>query len=434
MKQMSPFQIGIIAIAILLAVIGMYFFTTFKGFGTPEVPVGSVLIWGTMPQDAMDAGLMVLLETDDRFVDVAYAEKSAATFSQDLANAIASGQGPDMVIITQEQVVSESSKLAEIPYTVLPERTYRDSYLPFFDIFLTDTGTYGVPLVLDPLILYYNRAILSTHRVVNAPSTWEAVSALAPVVTQRDNRGTLSRSFIPLGEYANIRNARAILSLLIMQAGNSITVRSEGEVRARLGLDDESTFGTTAAESAVNFYAQFADPAKTVYSWNRAIPESRATFIAGDVALYPGFASELPFLEAANPNLDFDAASMPQPATASNRISYGVGYVFALPKASKNPSGALTTAFALGGVQASQVIASAVGMAPALRSLLVASPDDQFQSIVYNEALTARGWLSPAPYVTDVIFSAMMNNIISGRMDVEVALTTADQSLDAALR
>src|SRR5690606_35375097 len=101
----------------------------------------------------------------------------------------------------------------------------------------------------DPLILYYNRAILSSHRVVNAPSTWEAVSGLALTITQRDDRGTVGRSLIALGEYQNVRNARAILSLLLMQAGNSITVRSDLGIQSRLGLDDEATYGSTAAAS-----------------------------------------------------------------------------------------------------------------------------------------------------------------------------------------
>jgi ABC-type glycerol-3-phosphate transport system substrate-binding protein len=217
-----------------------------------------------------------------------------------------------------------------------------------------------------------------------------------------------------------------------LQAGTPITETTAQGVRA--SLQNEEVFGSTPAESAVNFYTQFADPAKSVYSWNRSLPNSRQGFISGDVAMYVGFASEFPYLISANPNIDIDMASIPQPATASTRTTYGVGYVFALPKQAPNPTGAFTVATALTEASAMDTAAQSYAMAPARSLLLSVTSENKYTPIYYSAALTARGWLSPSPATTDGIFAGMIGNIISGRLDVEQAINAAEQSFNASLR
>ncbi len=181
------------------------------------------------------------------------------------------------------------------------------------------------------------------------------------------------------------------------------------------------------------FYTQFSDPVKTVYTWNRSIPSDRQAFIGGTLAFYPGFASELPELKAANPNLDFDMVPMPQPQTSAQKATYGRAYAFAVPKASANSSGALAVALALANSSRALATAQALTMAPATRASLGAPSTDRYQPIYFPQALLAKGWLSPSPADTDRIFSTMISNITSGRMGVDAALTSANQAIDAAL-
>lgn len=430
MKDLRPFQIVLIAVFVIGALAGLYAFTTFSGFGGASQEIGKVTIWGTLPAEAVNAGINDLNASGDAYAEVSYVERSPATFSADLANAIASGRGPDLILISQEELMTEAPKLTVIPFESISQRTYIDSYLPIFEIFLTGEGTYGIPLVVDPLVLYYNRSILASAGIAAPPSTWEAVSGLAQTLTIRDDRGTITRSFIPIGEYGNVTNARATLSLLLMQAGSKITNASASGVKSTL-VSEAPVLGTTPAESAVSFYTQFADPAKNVYSWNRSLPQSRQAFISGDLVLYPGFASERPSLSEANPNLDFDVAPMPQPGTSSSRVGYGLAYALALPKQSMNPVGAVNVAYALSSQSPMLKIAEAYSAAPARRNLLLPNANDRYAAVFYPEALATRGWLSPAPYVTDAIFSAMIGNVIAGRADIAGAIQKADQALTA---
>jgi ABC-type glycerol-3-phosphate transport system substrate-binding protein len=433
MQTIRPFQVAVIAIAVVLALGGLYVFTTFKGFNNSGAQIGKVTIWGTLPADAVNAGIDLLSADNTQYAEVNYVERSAATFSSDLANAIASGEGPDAIIISQEELLSERNKLSILPYDALPQRTFISSYLPIYELFLTAEGSYGVPLVLDPLVLYYNRAILASRGVVTTPVNWEAISGLALALTIRDDRGTIAQSFIPFGEYQNVTNARAILSLLLLQSGATITEETQTGVRSTL-IAREGSGADSFADSAVSFYAQFADPAKTVYSWNRSLPESRQAFISGDVVAYPGYASEQSYLAVANPNLDFDMSRMPQPATSSTLKSYARAYVIAFPRSSANINGAMSAALGIASPDSMKAIAMEAKMAPARRDLLNAPSNDRFASVYYQDAVIATGWLSPAPYITDAIFSAMINDVITGRLDVSQAVQKADQALNAALR
>lgn len=435
MGEMRPFQIILLSVFAVIAMLGLLLFANFQGFGRNAAEVGTVTIWGTLPQSAFNPVLTELKDARQEYANVRYVERQASTFNTDLADAIASGSGPDLIIISQEQLVGEVTRLTLIPYSSISERTFRDSYLPIFERFLTSSGTYGIPFAVDPLMLFYNRTLLATAGAARPPATWEAVTGLSAAITRTTDAQTVTRSLIPLGTYQNVTNARAILSLLFFQSGNSISSGTlESGLASTLSARDNENYGSTPVESALNFYTEFANPAKTTYTWNRSLPESRQMFVTGDLALYPGFASEQAALANANPNLDFDMAPMPQPGTATVRTAYARAYVLALPKATRNSDGAYEVALALAGKGTNAAFARALGMAPASRADLTPSNASIFEPVFYPEALTAKGWLSPLPGQTDTVFAAMIDNVNSGRQSVKQALSTADQALNAALR
>jgi len=428
---MKPFQIILLAIFGFLALVGIFVFANFGGFGGSSAKIGTVTIWGTLPQSAMTNVIAAIQAGNQDYTGVTYVQKPADSFDTDLADAIASGTGPDLVVISQEQLVKEQDKLAVIPSSVISQRSYMDAYLPIDQLFLAQDGMYGIPFAVDPMVLYYNRSLLTQGGVATPPTTWEAVTGLAENLTKQQ-AGNITESIVPFGAYENVEDARGIVSLLLLQAGTNITGVTAGGVRSTLTTGDVIG-GTSPAAAALNFYAQFANPAKTVYTWNRALPSARQSFLAGNLLFYPGFASELPDLKAANPNLDFDMTAIPQPQTASAKATYARAYAFAVPKASKNSSGALTTALALANSSHASAVATALFMAPATRSSLTPASNDLYQPVIFPQALIAKGWLSPSPADTDRIFSTMIGNITSGRTTADQAIGSASQAIDAAL-
>jgi ABC-type glycerol-3-phosphate transport system substrate-binding protein len=441
LPNVRPFQLILMVVFAVLAVLGVVVFANYSG-GSSGPKIGAVTIWGTLPSDAMSKEIATIANTNKSYGKVSYVQKQPATFDTDLANAIASGSGPDLILITQEQLLTERSKITVIPFSSIPQRTFSDTYLPEFQLYLTSSGTYGIPFVLDPMVLYYNKTLLTQGGVAVPPASWEGVTGLASTLTQR-NGPAITLATIPFGVYDNTENARGIISLLFLQAGSPITGTSQGGgVRSSLEMTNQSsgsqrldtTNQTPAAESALAFFTQFADPARTVYSWNPSFPSARQAFIGGTLAFYPGFASDEPALSAANPNLAFDMVQIPQPQTAVLKTDYGLAYAFAIPKASANPIGAYLTAKTLSNMSYLGGIAADLSVAPSVRSLLVSSSTDQFSPVYYPEALIAQGWLSPAPNTTDTLFSSMISNITSGKFAVRAALQSTDQALTTAVQ
>ncbi|MDB5189409.1 MAG: hypothetical protein JWL82_366 [Parcubacteria group bacterium] len=430
--NMRPFQIVVIAVFVVLALGGLLLFATYKGVGGSK-PVGDVIIWGTLPEGAVSVAIDDLKQSHQEFGKVTYVERDAATFDASLVDALASGTGPDLIITDSERLFSEENKLNIIPFATLPERTFRDSYLPLFSVFQTTGGVYGIPLAVDPLVLYYNRTTLASANISQPPQTWEGVVGSAPRLTVKTNAGVIAKSAIPFGTYENIPHARAIISLILLQSGVGMNDTSSGSLRTSLTSGGD-TFNISPGESAISFYTQFADPAKVVYTWNRSKVDGRQSFLAGDSAFYVGFASEHALLTDANPNLDFDMALIPQPETSQVKTDYAIGYAFAFPKGAHNPAGAYRVAVALAAKDKAPLIVQKLSMAPAMRSLMAAPSGDLYAPIIYPLALISKSWLSPAPAVTDRIFAGMINDIVSGRSSVREALVTADESLTAALQ
>lgn len=429
-SSMKPFQIVLLGIFGALLLLGLVLFSRFGGFGGSNNAIGSVTVWGTLPQSSMETVLDVLRNSNQAYQGVQYVQKDERTFDNDLAQAISTGSGPDLVLISQEMLPTEQAKLSVIPFSVISERTFIDSYLPIDELFLASNGTYGIPFAVDPLVMYYNRTTLTQAGVAIPPSSWEGMTSLAEQLT-RASAGTVAESTLPFGSYDNVENARAIVSLLLLQAGNSITSVDSSGVHGALNTGGDAV--GSPAQSAISFYTQFADPVKTVYTWNAAIPSARQAFLAGTLAFYPGFASELPQLKAANPNLSFDMMAMPEPQNATQKVTYGKAYAFSIPASSKNAKGAEAVAIALSSASLAPTVTQALSMAPALRSALTPANNDPYSPIYFPQALIAQGWLSPSPATTDTIFSTMISNITSGSMSVGQALTTANQALDAAL-
>lgn len=432
MQNLRPFQIIIMAIFGVVALLGIALFASFQGFSSGVPQVGTVTIWGTLPGNEMSLALSEYRQAHQEYGKVSYTQRPQETFDQDLAEAIASGRGPDLIVISQEDLASAQSKLAMIPSNVISERDFRTAYLPIGELFLITGGTYGIPFVVDPLILYYDRPILASAGATQPPATWEAVSGLAGTINREGEGQVVSQSLIALGTYENIDNARAIISLLFMQAGYQITTRTTNGLESDLDALKGTNFGIRPTESAINFYTEFANPTKTVYSWNRSLPQSRDAFVAGDLALYLGFASERKAIAAANPNLDFDIAPVPSPGTSQARVTYGKVYAFAVPRTSANMEGAVRVAQSLSDAKSVGAFARKLGMAPASRAALTPAKDDLYEPVFYPEALIARGWLSPAPSDVDTIFATMVRNVASGRESVNNAVSTLSQSINAA--
>jgi len=417
------------------ALVGVFVFATHTGSNSKtSASIGAVVIWGTLPKAGVQSVLTAATQTNSLLKDVSYVQKDPNTLPVELASAIATGNPPDLVLSSQEELVSLTKLIEPIPLTTLSGPTFTTTFIEEGRLFTAPGGAgyYGVPFLVDPLVLFSNDAILSSNGVAKPPATWEALTGLVPNIAQLTPSKQITRGLIALGTYDNVHNARAILSSLFLQTGVPVSSYKNNSIFAN--LSDSTQGDATAGRAVLNFYTQFADPSKISYTWNASLLDSEQTFQNGDLALYLGFASEAQNLAAANPNLTFTVSPLPQRATAKFKSTYGLLYAFMIPRGAKNASGAFQAATLLTESSVQNDAAGTLDLAPATLTNLATVPANPTSAVAYAEALYAKGWLSPAAQDTDSIFSSMISGVISGRLLPDTALSSSENALTSLLQ
>jgi ABC-type glycerol-3-phosphate transport system substrate-binding protein len=431
--KMRPFQIVLFAIFGAFAVGGLIMFAAFRGFDRTEDPItNGVLVWGTLPGVAVQEAITSIATKDQRWARVQYVAQDPRTFSEDLVESIAEGRGPDLILLPNDLLARQQSKLSLLPYTNMPLRDYRDTFIEGAEIFLDQNGFYGFPIVVDPLVMYWNRTMVTSAQLATPPRTWEEmVRDTVPSITKRLDNNDIQTAALAFGEYTNVVNAKPVVLMLMVQAGSRLVERVNQIFSTRL---NEGRGGEALApgDAALRFYTQFSNPATITYSWNRGMRSDRDAFLAEDLALYFGFGSEYSYLRAGNSNLNFDIAEVPQGADTNNRKNYGIIYALTIPKTSKNPLGAYEVAATLSGREAGDLLARALGLAPARRDLIQARSGTPVGDVLYRAALIAQGWLDPNPGVSDTVFKDMIESITSGRAKSSESIEYASYQLQKA--
>jgi ABC-type glycerol-3-phosphate transport system substrate-binding protein len=427
---MSTFQIVVTALFVAFIIVGVGVFASLGGvFGGGGV--GQVVIWGTMDQERGSTFIDSMRSVDKSLQDVTYVEKDPTTYRDELLNAMASGTGPDLFLIPQEEMQAFADKILLISYRTVSQGSYVNSYVDAAGLLLTPQGALALPLYIDPLVMYWNRDIFASAGVAQAPKNWNDFITISPKITSLNTTQNFVRSTVALGEWQNVDNAKAILSTLFMQTGDQIISRAQnGALVSNFGRATDNS--TSPAESALRFYTEFANPSKTTYSWNRSLPRSSLAFSGGELAVYFGFASEYASLSQRNPNLRFSVALMPQ-LTSGVSITYGRVTALAIPRSARNAGGAATVAQKLTSQQASSLLVQISGLASVRRDVPIDTSANAASQVFGQSALISRGWIDPNTEATDAIFKTMIESVVSGRAQPIEAVSQASLEFNQLL-
>jgi multiple sugar transport system substrate-binding protein len=427
---MKNFQIIALGVFIMFAVGGIIFFAAFQGKG--DNAEAKITLWGLVPGNQMDS-LLGGLGLADGAIEVTYEQKLPESFDRELVEALAEGKGPDMVLLPHDMLLRHEAKIVPISTDTLSERTFRDTFIEEGDLYRTPGGALGLPFSIDPLVMYFNRDMLAGASIAAPPKYWDEFFDFIPAIVQRDDAGNLTRSAVALGEYANIDHAKAIISALMLQAGNPI-LRRDAEGTPQVSFTDSSSAAGSAAEATLRFYTEFANPLKPVYTWNRSESRSKDAFLAGDLALYFGFASELKELRTKNPNLNFDVAPVPQVRDSRTVATYGQMSGFSILKASPYRAESYKAVTMLVSAPAIDVWTKLSNLPPVRRDMLSKKPGDAYLNVFYSAALASRAWLDPDSAKTDAIFARMVEAVTSGRLRITEAVKRAGEETEQLLK
>lgn len=426
--SMTKFQMILIGVFVVFLIGGVIIFSAYKGSSQNAT---TVVVWGTIPQTSF---YNIVKETSlyqSKEYNIEYVEKTKENFDSDFIEALASGSGPDLFMLPGDKILKHQNKIMPIPYNVYTVRQFRDSFIEGTEIYLSPEGVLALPVFADPLVMYWNRSIFTDVKVTQPPKYWDEFYNLANLISKKDGALNISRSVVAFGEFANISHAKEIVLNLAMQAGTPV-ISWYGSNLVSVFADPFNK-PIVPAEAAVNFYTEFGNPAKPSYSWNRSLPNSTNYFLSGDLALYFGFASEISSLQLKNPNLNFDVAMVPMSREGGTNVSFANFEAFAITKSSKNPSGAFAVASILSSTVGVSAFNKVMKLAPVRRDLLSQKPINAYESIFYDSAIRAKGWLDPSPTETDAVFKNMIESITSGRARTSEAIARAQRELSSLL-
>lgn len=420
MNKSSPFQIVVIAIFGLFILAGFFALYFTKSKNNQSATATEISLWGTIP--AFYVGNMEkAVKADEAGIKINYREIREDNFDSTLIEALAGGRGPDAIIISHDLILRYQDKIYPIPATMLSERGYIDSYISIAELFMSPWGYLGMPFSVDPLVMYWNRDMFASAGMATPPRFWDEFYRLAESLTEKTENVEIERSAVALGEFGNINNAKEIISAMSMQAGIYPVVRnSNGYLQG--GINENF-------QNVIDFYVEFANQAKTVYSWNRSLPNSIDMFAKGDLGVYFGFVSESAQIAEKNPNLDFDITYFPQPRSAKTKITFGKTLGISTLRWSPKAETAIKLSMLFAGVDGVKAWNTLTGLPPIRRDLLGTIPSDTFNSISFSSALWAKGWLDPDYKQTKNLFREMIDSINSGWMTSSSAISNMNTKL-----
>jgi multiple sugar transport system substrate-binding protein len=433
-KSSSPFQIIFIGVFIFAAIVGVIIFASYTNSSNNSAVKATV--WGTETEDDFK-NLMAAVDPQKKAMDLVYVQKNVDTFESEFVNALAEGNGPDIVLIDDSKLFSWKAKLQPLSFKTLPQRTFTDTFVDSANIFMTTEGVYALPLNVDPLVMYWNKTMFSDAGIVLPPKTWQELTSEIPKLTERTDRSEIIRSAVALGESSNIDHSKEILINLMLQGGNNLIQYDANTNRYVSIADTLSSAGINVFEGVTNFYTSFSNPNNERYSWNKSIVRSRDAFVAGNLAMYFGYASEYPILQRKNPNLNFDVAIMPQDADRVSGIqatSYAKINALALVKQSRNQAAAASMMVQLISSNTQKELTKITNLPSARRDLLsVSDGTNAYTDIFAKATIQSKTWYDPNPTATDSIFRDLIDNITTGRVSSGEARNTLNQKLETLI-
>jgi ABC-type glycerol-3-phosphate transport system substrate-binding protein len=451
MFKLSTFQIAILAFFGAIGVSGVLIFALFTGGGNSST-VGPVVIWGTFDEAPIQSMLRDATDNDPSFSEVQYVRVDPDLYETKLKDALASGKGPDLFIMRSDQAIRYADYAKPIAYTQLSSSQFQETFVDATAPYLGKEGVLAIPILADPLVLFWNKDALASAAIGAPPRYWEEIPAMVSQLVQKNEAGTVEKAGIALGNFDNIPAAKDIIATLILQAGAKIMAYdASGALKSAIVAQG----GTQKAVAAVNFYTEFADPSKSDYSWSRAFKDALSTFASGDVALYIGHASDFKTIQARNPNLNFSVARLPQVRLADYALDTATVHALAVTRTSKNIRGATTIAWLLG-AKTDRILslANAFGMTSALRRVvappkkpntsadsetngetsalkaLVGNTPSSQESLLNYSTTISKPWYDPDPTKTNAIFRDMIESTVSGAVQASAAVQKADKQLN----
>ena len=357
--------------------------------------------------------------------EIKYRQLNADNYENELLNALASPQPPDIFMFHGSWLPKHYDKILPLNESQLPLVRFRELFPTVVEQnFAPDGIIYALPLYIDTLALFYNKDIFDDKGIALPPKTWTEFQDIVSDLRELDKIGKINKAAAAIGgSNKSVNRASDLLNLLMLQAGTPMVDQSF--TRAAFARE---------GENQLKFYTQFADAKSPYFTWNEALHYSLDNFAEETTAMIFNYAYQIPVLKDKNPFLNFAAALMPQPSGAEKSVNYANYWGLAVSNKSRNPAAAWDFILSVtADPETSRKYLNSTGHPPALRSLINERLNDPVLGVFARQSLTARSWPQIDNVAIENSFSKMIESVISGRLTARQAIQQAENEISQVM-
>lgn len=291
----------------------------------------SLEIWGLNDgADAFDKIISEYKKKNSHIGEIKYRKLSIDNYKQDVLDAMASGNGPDIFLINNNWLPSFEDKLEPAKESLINVSDFQNQFVDVvYNDFVKDDKVYAIPLTVGSLALYYNKDLFNAAAISAPPKNWNEFLEYAIKMTKIDDNGEIKQSGAAFGTAYNINRSADIISVLMMQNGISMIDESKSSARFYQSVVDADGKTGISGENVLQFYTQFSKAGMPSYSWNPRMHYSIDAFHEGNLAMMINYPWHISTIKSKNAKLNFGIAPLPQvnvdkPSNYANYWGYAV--------------------------------------------------------------------------------------------------------------
>src|SRR3989339_153754 len=297
----SPFKM-ITPIIIGLVVIGLIAYILFRLLGKPVSsktqsvsPSTTVTLtyYGLWEPSSVMKPVIDAFEKQNPNIKIDYQLQSPQDYQDRVKTALESQTPPDIVRLHTTWLPLFAAALLPAPPNTLSATELATNFYPIVSkLLVSGNQVYGAPMTAETLGLFVNTAILQ-QKQLQPPKTWEDLLTAAKAVRELEPiTGKIRRAGVALGNTTNVEYWPDIVSMMLLQAGVSLTDINGPEVGVTL-----------------KYYTDFVTKHQV---WDDTLPPSTVAFANEKVAMIIAPSWVAKDIKSINPSLSWQVVPVPQ--------------------------------------------------------------------------------------------------------------------------
>lgn len=310
---------------LIIAILGIVFFIFFviiiKSIffsGSKNKKPVVLNYWGLWEDEQIFQPIINEYQQKNPHVKINYKKMSPENYREKIIARSKNGEGPDIFRFHNTWLPEIKEVVSPLPPQIMSNNEFEKTFYKIHqkDLKIGDYY-YGLPLMIDGLVLVYNDSLFKKAGITLSPKNWDDISEIVPKLTVKDSKGNLITAGIAIGTTNNVEHFSDIFGLLLVQNGVN-------------GLDK---IDQTEAAGALEAYRRLAEPQSNY--WNELMPNSITAFVQEKVAMIIVPSWEILSIKSANPELKIKVVPVPF-LPGSSPVSLANYWVEGVSKYSKN--------------------------------------------------------------------------------------------------